>query len=802
MSQVTRVVLSEDPFSASRTDSPWNRGRLDAKFIAHPASANRPFFAIYTLALDLKEDLKARIHVTADERYQLFLDGDLVARGSERGDNEHWFYESYDLDLSAGDHHLSALVWSLGNDHAPLAQAMVEHGFLCVADDTNLKAQLTTGHAAWKCAEVKGIEIVPHSTTYGVGDRFRFLGGQFSLSALEGRGELVEPTKSETPTLPEAVDLNPIRILRPASLPAMFYRDWKTFKIRHIGYCESADTASVTIKKENDSPSQYPRWQDLFDGKDLTIPPNQKVRCIVDLDNYACSYWYLTTSGGQDSKVRIHFQEALIKNFDDGDRGNRDEVEGGHFVMMWSRALGFGDEIVPGGGKEEKYSTFWWVSGRYMEIYVETGDHPLILSGFRLEETHYPVIPPTPPFHCSDEKLNKIVDICIRTLQMDAHETFFDCPYYEQLQYVGDSRIESMIMMAMTDDGRLSAKATDLYRWSIGYRGMTQSRYPSRNRQYIPPFSIWWVLMVHDQHVWRGDQALLRQLLPSVRTVLSFFEQYIDRDSHSPTFGLMQSPDQWNFVDWISAWKDGVPPGGLHGYSIVINLQLVLALEAAIELETVYGHNNSQRPLMGWLQQLRQAVKKHLNSEGLLMDSPSEKTVSEQQHALALLSTDKELQAIGERWYAKDREGSAATYYFQHYRHEAFARLGRFDRLLDNIRSQWGGMIDKGLRTTIEMPDPGRSDCHAWSAHPVLHLQTKILGLRPIEAHQYEFHPHLVDLSWAEGYISTGKGPIHARVEKVGKTWKASLVIPDAVTVSVPEVRGLIVGPKTVTIEP
>ncbi len=795
MSQVTRVVLKEDPFSSNRGDSPWGRGRLDAKWISHPEGKKRPFFCVYYLAIP--EATKARIHVTADERYMLVLDGEILARGSERGDHEHWFYESYDLDLQKGQQ-LAFVTWAMGSESAPLAQESIEHGFLCISDDPSLKTKLTTGHAPWQCAEIHGYETFHPASTYGVGDRFRLHGDQLNLL----RGWVpATPVMGETPTLQEAGDLNPVRVLRPATLPAMYYGDWKSFAVRHVEHCAQYDTASVTIESKNDLKDQHQDWEQFLRGGHLTIAPNTKIRAIVDLNNYVCAYWHLSTSQGKGAKVRIHFQEGLIKDFKDGDRGNRDEVEGGHFVMMWSRALGFGDEVLPGGKDREQFTVPWWCSGRYMEIYVETTDEVVTLQGFRLEETHYPVQPPTPPFHCADEQLNKIVDICIRTLQMDSHETFFDCPYYEQLQYVGDSRIESMIMMAVTDDRRLSAKATDLYRWSIGYRGMTQSRYPSRIRQYIPPFSIWWVLMVHDQHLWTGDKSYLVPMLAGCRSVLSFFEQFMDRDEHSKGFGLMKSPDQWNFVDWIPSWKDGVPPGGADGHSIAINMQLVLALEAMVDLETIYGHHNSQRPYTMWLNELRAAVKKHVNKDGFLLDAPDAKTFSEQPHALAVLSNDKELQHIGAKWYDRHPDSVKATYYYQHYRHEALAKLGRHADLLANIRKEWGEMIRKGFKTTIEMPDPGRSDCHAWAAHPVFHLQTKILGIKPIEAFQFEFDPHLVDLEWAEGYVSTGRGPIHARVEKQGKGWKADLVVPDGVTVSVPSVRGLVVGPKHVSIQ-
>ena len=135
MSHITRVVLNEEPFPSNQDSSTWNGGRLDAKFVKHPNSKARPFFAVYSLTLNLDKPIKARIHVTADERYQLFVNGQLGGRGSERGDEEHWFFESYDLDLQIGEHRLSAWVWSLGDVHAPYAQVMVQHGFLCISDD-------------------------------------------------------------------------------------------------------------------------------------------------------------------------------------------------------------------------------------------------------------------------------------------------------------------------------------------------------------------------------------------------------------------------------------------------------------------------------------------------------------------------------------------------------------------------------------------------------------------------------------------------------------------------------------------
>ena len=50
-------------------------------------------------------------------------------------------------------------------------------------------------------------------------------------------------------------------------------------------------------------------------------------------------------------------------------------------------------------------------------------------------------------------------------------------------------------------DGR---KAIEMFDQSRMANGLTQSRYPSRVRQIIPPFSLWWVGMVYDYALWRG----------------------------------------------------------------------------------------------------------------------------------------------------------------------------------------------------------------------------------------------------------------------------------------------------------
>ena len=77
-------------------------------------------------------------------------------------------------------------------------------------------------------------------------------------------------------------------------------------------------------------------------------------------------------------------------------------------------------------------------------------------------------------------------------------ETYMDCPYYEQLQYIGDTRIQAMISFYNSGDDRLVRNAINLMDHSRISEGITLSRHPSYSPQLIPTFSLWYIGMLHD----------------------------------------------------------------------------------------------------------------------------------------------------------------------------------------------------------------------------------------------------------------------------------------------------------------
>ena len=47
------------------------------------------------------------------------------------------------------------------------------------------------------------------------------------------------------------------------------------------------------------------------------------------------------------------------------------------------------------------------------------------------------------------------------------------------------------------------------------------------------------------------------------------------------------------------------------------------------------------------------------------------------------------------------------------------------------MESLWFPLLRTGMKTMPEEPEPCRSDCHAWGAHPLYHFYATILGIRP-----------------------------------------------------------------------
>jgi len=368
----------------------------------------------------------------------LYVDGQRVGRGPERGSDRAWFYESYDLDLATGPHTLVALVWRLG-EIGPLAQVSLAGGFLLEAEGPYGEL-VSTKSATWETKPVNGIgfSMPPGTrrTAWFVEPIQTTDGAAYPWGVELGQGEGWEPAAARREDVAFPFGIRPVHALRPALLPAQITDPRRAGRVRYVSDAAWSDPQSVMVAEDASLPAEAAAWQSLLDeSKPLVIPPHAHRQVVLDLEQYVCAYPQVRLSGGSGSRLTVGWAEALYLDDSGRAKGQRDEVEGRTFIATCR------DVILADGGAQRQFEPLWWRAGRFVELLIETGDQPLTIEGFGLLETRYPLEMES-RFSSSDPRLDAVTPVMLRGLQMCAHETYMDCPYYEQMMYVGDSRLE------------------------------------------------------------------------------------------------------------------------------------------------------------------------------------------------------------------------------------------------------------------------------------------------------------------------------------------------------------------------
>ena len=779
----SRSLIEADPFLNAATAWWARRGVWPASWVDHPERPlDRPTVAVFRLRWNAPHTGTIRLHVSADNRYRLHLDGRPLGRGPERGSPEAWHFETYEVEIAAGEHTLTALTWWL-HDAAPWAQMSVRSGFLCAASEP-WGQTLDTGIAPWEVMLADGFSFPPIAAEVAdfhfiaVGNRLevdaaRFPWG-FETGDCAGLWKTAVPVGSAHAA--GVRDSNRFWSLTPAMLPPMLEQERSAGTLRHL---DDRYGMRSQILGANHLSGEAAAWSAMLaGGAPVAVPPNVIRRAVIDIGDYACAYPLLAVNGGAGATVSLEWAEALTLAPDPSItpttqvpvrlKGNRDEVEGRYFV-------GIGDTFLPDGGRRE-FSTLWWEAGRYLCLTVRTGGDPLEIAGLRLEETRYPLAMEG-TFAASDPQLGAILALGLRSLQMCSHETYMDCPYYEQLMYVGDTRLEALVTHVLTADARLPWKAVHVFEVSRRLSGFTRSAFPSHTLQIIPPFSLWWVNMVHDFWMWRDTGGRTSGVMHSVRDVLEAFHALRGADD------LLAPPPEWNFADWVSSWPSGIPPLAETGPSALINLQYVLALIAKAELERAHGELELAARDERLADRTLAAVLAAFwdGDRGLLADDADRTHFSEHAQCLALLTgrmpSDRATRMADGLFTAPDL--ARTTIYFSHYYFEACRLLGRIDKLIERL-SLWQELIRLGFKTTMESPEPTRSDCHAWGAHPIFHYYATLLGIRPAAPGfaRVRIAPQPGALGWIEGAMPHPLGMIRVRLEREGGGMRVVVDLP------------------------
>ena len=674
----------------------------------HPARAEHEAgYTLFRKTVSVEKPSHYHLAISADNRYTFFLDGKLMGRGPLRGDLDHYFYEEYQGELPAGDHIFSVEVvvwreawrWSA----APWAEMHAGGGFMTAGYVGNERMELPEG---WLCSIDRGRRPISWREAWDNRNMipappmdeidFGFYCPDWH-SAANPAGEWVVPIILGKAEFRNALQTDP-------DTP------WNLTK-RTLRQMEESFTPVAQILSG-------PETLSLRNGKLSGSCPAGKHVVLLDTGRNQTFIVRFSGAAGKGS-CRLAYSETL---FDE--QGNK--------VHRYPGILGGNGcaDQLRFAGNPWKYTSFWYRTGRFIELALDLTD-PLTNIELELSFITYP-LGPFREFHAPEDPiLEKIYETACHTLRCCMHEHFEDCPYYEQLQYAGDSRIEALVSYEVSGKDDLGRHALRTIATSQLANGLTQSRYPSVFKQVIPEYSLIWALMLHDHYVCFGDKVLVRELLPNVETMLNAFERARLPD------GLIGQLPGWHYTDWVDGWLAGASDRCENVPETILNLFYAEACNRIADLEIVCGNSDEAQKLQYRAQKTLNAVNAQCFDPQInrYIDTPGHPDwLSLHANTLAVLfgAVPESNRADFLREICADPELKPMSLYFSFYLLSAIAKYGTAEELRAHY-APWEEMLKKGCTTFQEKPDGGRSECHAWSCAPACFLlrSKEILHLGP-----------------------------------------------------------------------
>jgi alpha-L-rhamnosidase len=701
------------------------------------------------------------VNVSADNRYKLYVNQTLVSLGPARGDTYYWNYETVDLApyLKAGNNSIAALVWNEG-DYRPEAQITIRTAFI-MQGNTAAEEVLNT-NKTWKCIRDKAYQPLT-----GIGYHPYYVAGPGEFIDMNTYVKDWNAVNFDDSGWKNAIKIDAGNLkgtvnasgwmLVPSSLPQM------ELKYQRIAMLRKAEGITV--------PKTFPAVKTA-----VTIPANTSATLLLDQTFLTNAFVTLNFSKGKNAAIKLSYAESMftsLKGAEGTVKGNRNDVEGKTFA-------GRKDSIIADGSVNQTFTTLAWRTYRYIEVKIKTGTEPLIIDDLYGTFTGYP-FQLNAKLETGNPEMQKMLDIGWRTARLCAGETYTDCPYYEQLQYVGDTRIQALVSYYNSGDDRLVRNAINQMDHSRISEGITLSRHPSFTPQIISTFSLWYIGMLHDYWMYRPDSAFIQDKLDGARDVLSFFSKYQQAD------GSLKDTPYWTFVDWVNdkGWDFGMAPKSANGNSAALDLQLMWAYDQAAEMEAKMGLPDFAALYKQKAAQLKITIQKRYwdATRQLYADTEDKQLFSQHTNTLAVLTgmlTDADATALCKKLLT-DAALTKCTIYFKYYLHQALIKGGFGNDYLKWL-DIWRKNIDMGLTTWAEISDleHNRSDCHAWGASPNIEFYRTILGIDSDAPgfSKIKIEPHLGDMKNAGGQIPHPNGKLSVSYKLEKSKWNIELVLP------------------------
>ena len=316
------------------------------------------------------------VHVSADNRYKLFVNGVMVSLGPARADLFHWNFETVDIAkyLQAGNNVMAAVVWNYG-DYRPEHQISFRTGFILQGNSD--KEKVVNSDTSWKCIIDSSYSPLQPDLIYsyyvaGPGEKIDYAKYPVNWENNNYNDDGWTQAKQIVSGLPKGVLQSDLSwMLIPRSIPQVELTPQRLHSVRSV--------TGISL------PASFPSAKTSF-----TVPANTSVTILLDNGLLTNAYPVLQFSKGKDAHISLGYAEALYidegnsKNWKEQDKkGNRNETEGKRFV-------GVKDELIADGNNGQTFTPLVWRTYRYMQVEIKTANEALNIDDLYGIFTGYP----------------------------------------------------------------------------------------------------------------------------------------------------------------------------------------------------------------------------------------------------------------------------------------------------------------------------------------------------------------------------------------------------------------------------
>lgn len=708
------------------------------------------------------------IKVSADSKYRLYINGHSVARGPRKSDRFRRYYDTIDVAeyLVKGENIIASMVAHFGDDEVdsrifetgPISIiAMSRGGFLLICDTLDISTNYT-----WLVLKDESIQFFsPYLTRYGT-DMMKVKLCNY-------------PTDFELLDYDERYFTKAVHIINTDLEKWASITQWPLTKAP-IPPLAEIEKKALRVKRTNISNADL-----LLTTGTLEIPQGGPYYIELDMGELTTSYVEAQFDYCSDKDAEVHFTyaESYFKVDENGNlyKGIRDDSENSLFD-------GETDIAVLNWGKL-KFETIFYRTFRLLRLDISYTRVPLTIKAIKFIETTYPL---NVIAQCEYPEIEKeFWNISVNTLRLCMHDTYEDCPYYEQMQYTMDTALQMIYTYQLSVDDKLARSAIDAFSASRMPDGLVMCSFPSKFVQVIPGFALYYVDMLYNHYLYYKDERFIKKYICVSDSILAYFSDKLDEET-----GLFERSEYWEFVDWVKEWHHnyGAPLAKNENVNTIYHEMYIYFLKKAADLNDLIGRNGISDEYRQTAQRVKQGVLKYCYDEeqGLFTDTVGRKDASTHAQFWAVLSGIIEGEQARSMMLRviEDKSLFQCSYSMTFYLFRALEMTGLYKYAIKYLDT-WKGMMNLNMTTWCEDPVTQRSDCHGWSSLPIYEFAAMTLGIKPNKPGYEEIliNPFTENHEKAKGTIATIKGTVTVCWEKEGDKIKLSAKTPIGVPVKV-----------------